>query len=231
MATRIRIGEDKHIRATLTDQEGGRAFFANAGYSNDGPDFAAISFLEEEGGDSGNTHAIVSGEGPGTAVMDFDAVDSFFDNVSAQETFVVVDAVAFELILKPVAGVGLVVTKTGYKVRLTESVTPEIAAELVPIDEFGAGEHNGVPAPLAFYASGLTNVEWESVNGLFLFDTGGGPGPGPISDVLTLTLVPNAGGDDILRVSGTNFSGDPITQDFAFRILNASQVGLAVTEE
>ena len=228
MATRIRIDEDKHVRAVITDQEGGRTFYANAHYNQSAP--GVISFIEEEGGDQGNIHAIVSGESPGTRDLEFEAVDSFFDDLEAAETFVVVDAVAFELILKPQAGVSLVLTKTGYKVRIIEQITPEISAEAVPVDEFGLGEHNGVPAPTAFYASGLTNIEWESVNGKFNFDTGGGPGPGPISGVLTLTLVPNEGGDDIIRVSATNSSGQPIVQDFAFRILNASQVALQVTE-
>jgi hypothetical protein len=132
------------------------------------------------------------------------------------EEFIVVDANGFSLRL--IAGQNVICSQVdGVNVlHLDLQTLFQVLATATPVDEFGA--------------SGLTNITWTSATGRFFFDVGGGANPGPAVDVLTLTLTPQSGGDDVITVSATNSIGQPISTEFLFRVAHATSARLAVTK-
>jgi hypothetical protein len=146
------------------------------------------------------------------------------------EEFIVVDANGFSLRL--IAGQNVICSQVdGVNVlHLDLQTLFQVLATATPVDEFGGRSDVERTAPTLVYASGLTNITWTSATGRFFFDVGGGANPGPAVDVLTLTLTPQSGGDDVITVSATNSIGQPISTEFLFRVAHATSARLAVTK-
>jgi hypothetical protein len=226
MPTKIRIGDFRHVRAEIVDQDGQPAFASTETYDFIGGDLNVIGF-DEDPGDPGNPrHILVSGEAPGDQILGFSAYDNYLNSLNAQTEFTVVDANGFKLDLIPdPAEVEIISGPNPYVVRLLiSSGLFQIQAFAVPIDEF----FNSRPKDQPNYAPGLTNIVWTSQNGRFNFDVGGGPAVGPAVDTLELQINPVSIGDDVITVSAENSLGQQISTSFRFRVMGATTVALNV---
>jgi hypothetical protein len=231
MTHKLRVHDLRAVHALVRDQQGDFIEVFNAGYNEN--EYAGIFSTLADPSDPGNSLKIlVSGEAPGTGALEFDADDNFLNPIPTHsEEFEVVDADRFMLSLTSlVSGVSVVRTVLegiDYLIGIGTQATPEIQAVATPQDEISRRFDQHLAS---LYASGLTSIEWESQNGRFLFDMGGGPVPGPATGTLSLKLIPDSGGDDVITISAINSVGQAIATSFGFRILSPTEVVLEVTE-
>jgi hypothetical protein len=103
---------------------------------------------------------------------------------------------------------------------LDNELTGSVAALGVPLD---SREEAGQPD----YSGSLSSILWSSDNGTVLFDAGGGPNP-TASGTLTLDLVLNAAGADVIRCTALNAVGASIAGAVNVYVKATTSVSLVV---
>jgi hypothetical protein len=213
----MRIGEIINVEGRPLDALGQPAeFLLNETWDSSVPGVATVT---QDGVDP--RLAEVEAVAPGTSIVTFEGGNQFSDPVSVAVPVTVLDASALRiqfgtaLNLKVIHDVNLVTIIPEYE---NSPGGVRLAAAAIPVD---SRDRRGGALPN--YSSGLTAIEWHTDNQHVLFDKGSGPDPTSTGD-LTLDLVPNLAGPDVVHVSAINSLGQTITGQFNVLVLATAEV-------
>lgn len=167
--------------------------------------------------------AEVEAVAPGAATITFEGTNQFSDPMTAQAPATVLDASRFVIQLGPTNHV-VVRRENGRFVFIPDhELSPgglRVTATATAVDDrFGPKEPGtGSDDAMPDYSGGLTNIEWTTDSQFILFDVGFGADP-TASDVLTLDLVPNVAGEDVVHLTALNSLSQPISADIRILVL------------
>jgi hypothetical protein len=214
----MRIGETIAVEGKPIDSLGDPTDFLLAETWDSSSDAVATVTPDGENPRLAEVEAIA----PGTATVTFEGGNQFSDPVSITAQVRVLDASALRIQFG--AALNMEVSQTPNLV----TIIPEhenspggvrLAVAAIPIDERDRTGGDRVD----YAARGLTSIEWHTDNQRILFDKGFGPDPTSTGD-LTLDLVPNLAGEDVVYVSAVNSLGQTITGQFNVLVLATAGV-------
>jgi hypothetical protein len=169
--------------------------------------------------------ADVEAVAPGSVAVSFEGTNQFSDPVSTQAVATVLDASRFQLQLGAANHVTVKSRPNGYIFIPDHELSPgglRVAITAVPVD----ARYSSEPKEQPDYSSGLTSIEWTTDNQFILFDVGIGPDP-TASDVLTLDLVPNVAGEDVVHVTALNSLNQPISATMRILVLATASASIS----
>jgi hypothetical protein len=220
----LRIGETFDLEAFPVDESGKDTFTVNETWNPTSGDFDAIDYETDEG-----NQRIMHGEAiePGTVVFRFTADDLFADPIPPVDTLLrVLDADRLLLrIGAPSANVQVTTNNGMLVVRVSsDTPTPTIAVSAHPVDaRYGQRAETDMPA------YNVMSIAWATQHQRVLFDMGGGANP-TATGTLSLNLVVNDFGEDVVTVTAVNSLGETITGTLPIQVLGSVSVSVAFTQ-